>query len=439
MFLLVTLLFFIMFIVASSIIKNRISKIPLLIYLLWWYLLLSISSFNPYDLYPVSNKGYLLILLNVFVFFIGYISLCFKKNTNKNFNTSFEFKPIDKIIFTSQILILPVVLYYFLKYQYLLSNLGFLYARSIKYELGYLFGSSIEYIFFTFIIQPIVNITVILFCIKFMNKDIKNWTFVLMLANILLNGQIGLGRFVYFQILIYLLIIYFITKNKGGLLKLNIKNAQSRLLTKIFAFVGIFTMITFMAVTTVLRRGFDKITLDNLLNEGYYVLFEQAIVYFIGPFRAFDGLLDSSVLSDFGLFWGRLTFGGIDQLLGYLFKLVDPTFLAANSLIGPITRSSVFIGNDQGFNAFYTSLLNYYLDLNIVGILVFPLLYGMFSAFIVNGFIKKKSLSLFILLLFITYNSIASSLRWEYQFPETWIVIFLLFISNLRVKRIKSF
>lgn len=430
MILINTVFFIIIFSISLGFIKNRISRAALSFYMLWWFFLLTISLFNPYELYPVSNKTYTLIMLNIFMYFLGYISVCYKKSKT-NFCINLNTAHLRKYLMWAQICIFPILLYYYIRYQSLLNSLGFLYARTIKFDLGYLFNSSFEYILYTFIVQPVVDISIIIFCIKLIIGDFKNKLFVFTGINIILNAQTGLGRFVYFQALIYLISSYIIIRKSNGVENFsNGKYKKPKKQKKITVYFASLLMVNVMVIVTLLRQGAKQLTLE-MLSSTYLDLFEQAIVYFIGPFRALDTLIQGNTASN-NLFFGRLTLGGLDQLLGYLLMIIDSSFQTVNAIVGPMTRSSIPIGQGQQFNAFYTSLLNHYLDFNIVGIMLFPLIYGIISAYIANVFSNNSKATMFMLLLFNTYNSIASSLRWEYQFPGAWVVVVLLLILNIK-------
>ena len=59
---------------SSLLNKDHISFFFIRTYLLWWAILLLISLTDPYDLYPVSAKAYVLLLISVSSFSIGFIA-----------------------------------------------------------------------------------------------------------------------------------------------------------------------------------------------------------------------------------------------------------------------------------------------------------------------------------------------------------------------------
>lgn len=428
--------YFIMFFISCFFLKSKINRIPLIIYISWWGLLIIISLTNPYGLYPVSGITYLLLFLNTFMFFMGYIIVSYKK---KNYNITFDINlnKLNKLILPIQIVVLPILVFYVIKYQLLLKSLGHSYARLIKYDLGLLFTSVYESAFYSYILAPILTITSILAAIKFIQRDIKNITFILMFINIILNTQIGLGRFGYFELMMYMLMVYFIMKNSDKSVKSLVSFNKGKFGQRILLFFISFMLITIMNYTLLIRKGYQEINSMNIL-DGYNLLFDQAFAYFVGPFRALDYLLTSDMFSEHSYFYGRLTLGGVDHILGMFFKLVASNYEVAYQTIVPVTQNPIIIGQDKTFNAFYTSLMNHYLDFNIIGVLIFPFLNGMIVAYFCNKFVKKQSIAILSLLIFSLYNAIISSLKWNYQHVSTWIVLILLAIFYFNEYRMTS-
>ncbi|MFC4354212.1 O-antigen polymerase [Chryseomicrobium palamuruense] len=441
MIILLILVFCLFYLFVYFLIKNRPNRFPLTFYVVWWLFWLIISSFNPYNLYNVSFQTYLLLLVNIFMFTIGYF-LVISKKKKLNQPKIFSFDINNKWIFILQLPLLSILFYYFIKYNMLLNSLNIIEARNIKYQIGFLFSTPLEYMFNIIIIEPLMSITMLLFSIKLFRKKSKDFTTLLMAFNIFLSSQIGLGRLVFFELMVYLFVTYIVFKSMS--IKENAQKLKGKTYLKeqshkgklkaVTLIILIFVLVTGMAYITMLRRGISVFTIDTLM-EGYSLLFRQTIVYFVGPFRSLDYLINSDIINIYGLFWGKLTFGGIENLVGYIFLFLDPNYKIANYVIGPLTQNPITIGNGVEFNAFYTSLMNYYLDFNIIGVLIIPLIYGMINAYITNLFLRKTNIVTLMLFIFITYQSIASSFRWNFQFPGSWIVILILVILGIIIKK----
>src|SRR5699024_883285 len=171
-------------------------------------------------------------------------------------------KDIEKLLLITQIIIFPILLFYVVKYQRLLDELGHTYARLIKYDLGLLFSSVFESALYSYILQPLLTIISILVAIKFVQGKIRNITFILMFINLILNTQIGLGRFGYFQLLVYIFTIYFLYKNKITYKQPVSRNNKKQKVVLIFISI---ILITIMNYTLLLRRGLSKVGIKDLM------------------------------------------------------------------------------------------------------------------------------------------------------------------------------
>ena len=70
--------------------NNIISKLFLGSFVGYWCISLMISLFNPFGLYKVSTYTYLLLLLNVLFFVLGFISVRQKKLNTGNFTMNLD-------------------------------------------------------------------------------------------------------------------------------------------------------------------------------------------------------------------------------------------------------------------------------------------------------------------------------------------------------------
>lgn len=415
--------YFIMFILIFILIKSRVSRVPIALYVLWWGILLGISITDPYDLYPVSLSTYSLLFLNSFMFFIGYIVISDKKN-NIKLKPNLCFKRFNKINLVTQLLIFPILIFYAIKYQILLNSYGHTYARIIRYDLGLLFNTVYESALYSYILQPIVLISSILVAIKIVNRDIKNFTFFIMLINVILNSSIGLGRFGYFQLMIFIIMIYLLIKKKSGRFIINIRKIGQQFILLILGII----LITLMNYTMLIRRGKQKIDMESVI-EGYHLLFDQAITYFVGPFRAIDYFLNNYIRDEY--YYGKLTIGGLEHIFGIFFKILDGDYSIAYQIISPTVQEPIIIGYGKTFNAFYTNLLNHYLDFDIVGIIIFPLIYGMIVSYFANEFTKHQNVASLSILVYVSYNALITNLNWTYENLSAWVTLILLFSLNV--------
>ena len=81
---LIILLFVFFLLFTKILIKDKLSLVFLQLYLIWWAILLFISTFNPYGLFPVSEYIYGILILSIFCFSLGFISNKNIRNVNNN-------------------------------------------------------------------------------------------------------------------------------------------------------------------------------------------------------------------------------------------------------------------------------------------------------------------------------------------------------------------
>src|SRR5699024_4827351 len=147
----------------------------------------------------------------------------------------------------------------------------------------------------------------------------------------------------------------------------------------------------------------------------------------------------SNTLNNEVYYYGRLTLGGLDHLIGMFLKLINNSFKTAYHSISPILQNPIVIGEGKTFNAFYTSIMNHYLDFILIGVLIFPLFFYffgllffslffcMFVAYCFYLFFNNHCIVTLSLLTFILYNAVTIILLWHYQQISTWITLFILF------------
>ena len=426
-FLLVLITLVLMF--YLGVIKTRTVKNPLSFFLFFWGLWTCLSMLNPYSLYSVSEKAYLLIWLNIFAFSIGFILISRKKSQDISINVSFS-KKTEKLLLLIQVCLLIILTYYYIKYNSVMSRMLITDARIVKFQIGYLFGNYTEYLLFNYFVAAALYVSVIINIVKYSVDRKKKASLLITLINIYLFAGIGLGRFIFFNTIVFIILAFTIYRGSNlmtniaqkGNRRLRIRSKKSKLKYIPLIFVGIY----FMTRTTAIRTGS---TIDSF--ESFWRWFEfsvgQGVVYFLGPFRAFDNFLLTNPANTFTL--GRATLGGLDEIINNLFIIVGISINTANSIMSSFTVDSIIIGhNGQTFNAFYTGITNFYLDGGISFVIVIPFIFGIIIAGCWNLYNKKPSLYTLAIMVFMIKTSLAYQYRWDFSAPFNWIVITILFL-----------
>lgn len=416
---------------------------PLAFYILFYGIWLTISLTNPYGLFEVSTSTYFLFWMSMVCFSIGFLIVDFPNKPVKPVHVEFSLTnrlPNSKIFLFIQLLLFTVLFYYLGKYSSMLLSMTVLDSRKIVYEAGYLFGSYTENIFFNWIITPLVHVSILLTIANFIVKNKINISLIISLTNVVLFGFIGNGRLIYFYIGLYFLIALcfryiFVNKEKNKYFeKWEIKNSTIK--NVLITAVLLFATIYIMNFVTTKRLGIVNPSLLQMYDVFVNYSLKELVVYFTGGFRAFDQFISN--YSGEVFYFGRSTLAGIDELFFFLLTSVtgENSLLsnAMNEVHFNFTGGSIVIGDSQTFNAFYTSLFNFYLDFGIVGIIFIPIILGWVSGVIYRNCIRRPNIFNFVLLVYFTQNLILSEFRWNYQTPISWIIILILIIAGKKMK-----
>lgn len=406
---------------------------PLTYYLIFWGGWTFVSLLNPYDLYDVSNNSYLLLWLNITVFSLGYFLVC-NKRTNFKYVDIFSKKHTQIFFRIIQLIVLLYLIYYYIRYNFLLSGLAITEARNIKYELGYLFNSYTEYLIYTYFVTAFVHLKLVIDIANYIMTKKIQFSTLITAASVILFSLIGFGRFIFFYALIFFALAIFLKKeNVNRIINDNRHNKKKKkkAVYVLFTVIGFY----FMTLLTANRTGGGISDFDDLLFWFKFSI-QEGVTYFVGPYRALDYFLTNKIYNQIGFTLGRATFSGIDEIINNFFILIGIEYKTANGLISSFTRGNISIGDTRFFNAFYTGIVNFYLDFRIFGVILFPLLYGIISAKIWNIYNKKPNIYTFSLLIYFTKTTIAYQYRWDFGAPSTWIVIITLIILSRKNSRI---
>lgn len=413
----------------ASYIKTKNITNPLFCYIIFWGLFIFLSFFNPFDLYIVSQKTYLFVLLNIICFSLGFILVARKCNVvNIDMSKAMQ---INKTIVIVQLLLFIVLLYYLIKYNVLMSSSIIIEARKIRFELGYLFNSYAEYIIYGYFVSSILLILLIINVTKYIVCDKLDFSFIVTFVNVYLYSQIGLGRFIFFDGIIFFLLGIFLYKINISVTNNDISFKDKKYIRnyrKIIYILLVIILLLLMVYITSSRTGGKILNITDLF---FWInfSFKQGLTYFIGPFRSLDYFLNSEYILELRYLYGRATLAGLDELVNNYSILMGLSFNSANSIMATFTVDPIIIGFDgQYFNAFYTGLMNFYLDGGVVFIVMIPFIYGIIIAKVWNVFNANPNLYTLSLLVFLVKTSFAYLYKWDFSAPSYWIILTMFLI-----------
>ena len=414
---------------------NKTSKLAsrfLFLSLFLWFICLSLSKINLYDLYEVSHSTYLLLLLNVFSFFLGYC--CIRAVPDKD-SSSINFESLlQSRTYKAILLFCTVVSVYMAVTQLniiIASGLGL--VREDFWEImfeGQPFWLAFAY---TFILQGFFffAIPLLMYCLE--NRchyyDIIFLTIFLFSFSFLAGGRVR------FLLIIVGAIFYFISRYKV------LHPSRVSYLLMIIFIVGAIIAVT--ALST-LRAGEHEVTAENL-SVGWEKNAKQAVTYNTGSFVALDQLLHSPSLEYLGgPYIFRATFGGWEEFMSKIGgKLTGKEFDHTNKrTVYYFQDNSLMISSDIEFNYAYTNLIFHYLDLGVLGVFFYPFLFGLFLKSLINRMNRTSSIYLFCLLsfLFIVVYQSTFTLLIVKPFAIPYIIILLLldYFKSRKKNRIKT-
>ncbi len=401
-----------------------------IVFHLWWLLIISISLINTDGLKAVSEKVYFFVFLHILTFSIGLsLNVRFNyKSSHRNTKTITELVKNNSILGALAILILPIA-FYAIRFMNLTSTYeGAKEGRLLRFSVGELFRTNAEMYLFNFFgeLLFIFAAAVCFFCLLYNPKKIM--LIAISLGVVLLYASIGMGRFEFFEICCIFATVflfkYYTSDEKNGI-KGRI-SAKHILLLVITALAAIF-----LFVYTTATRLITTLSLSNFKEIFDYSL-EQIRVYTTGSFRAFDYALEN-YSDNIGMNYGRMTFGGFDEILGVFLRVLGIDYPIMNYSYGELIQEYISIGGGFSFNALYTGLLNFYFDFGIIGIVIFSFLFGLLLNYFI-GRLMEKHYFLDLLMVGILLNQMfMMSMKWVLSSTGAVIVIIAVLLFGKKI------
>ncbi len=419
-----TIIFFAIFITMLYFIKvDIISKRILTIYLIVTGIILSVSMCNPVGLYPVSNYTYFLWIINIIFFTITLIIV--NKKYLKNKYDDLPIIDINKCVKSKLIIIIGLIelgflIYYKIKYESIISTLPNSQMRIVRFTL--LFNGAFETLFYNYIISGVIGIFSMLFAILLVNKKVFNIQFILIFINIILFTLIGYGRMTIFNTILYIIITILLQKKRINCFKF--KNILKCIITIILIFTVFVAMIC-------VRMKDSNLSNEENIKKAISNQATQIFEYFGGGFRMLDEFVKNGFQEFEGNTYGRATLAGFDEIILYPLKGIGIEIDSFNNIAANIMEKTISVGeNTPYFNAFYTCVMNYYLDFGIIGVIVIPMIYAILISIAIYNHYKRKNIYSLLLLNYVVMNLIMGILKWNYQGGSNVFILMILILIN---------
>ena len=386
--------------VGLKFLKDIISRIVFLSFISYWMIIMMISMMNPYELFPVSDRIYFYSLLSVFAFTVGFLLYPLRNFASiSTFDIVFtELKAIiyNKLFISIYICMLGLIIYTYIKSA---TALAMLYAmgRGRGEELMSMVfdGSSFHAILYNMFAPAFFHITLFI-VVYLVLYEIKKWRYILFYGvYVLLYASIGGGRNSFIYILIYFLFFIFIRKSFVG--KSFKISSFKKIIIGVFAFVAIF----FVSKISYERefKG-DSANRYEKLIVGFDFFCKDLIIYNVSSFRLFEYAIENDYrnrLNDINI---SATFESLDPYLRVLSRLIGVDYnLKEESVVSYLQNSWVYTGVHES-NYIYTALLFHYIDLGVVGLIIFPFIFGIVYRYVINDYYRFGNIFLLLLIFF---------------------------------------
>lgn len=371
---------------------NVISKRLLLCFQIVWTIAFTLLVWNPINFYPINTYTYILVLVNVLSFSLGYYIIICKSKACKYFHITKLIANIERLSSNKYFKILSILILIYTTYIFAtnirtlllyqsLSNVRDLYFE----DADKLYGANFSLIR-DFVLTPFSSIVTPIFA-YLCYKRINIWTIiygVFLFENASLSG----GRFGYVKIFIgFLFVLFCILINEPQ--------------KKIIRFVSIITSVFFFIIisTTMLRSGNLTISTKSIADSKNETL-EQFAIYVSGPIAALNYSIENDYVRKLGGHtFGAATFCSVDRLIQPIVKIFNPTRLpVSNDFIGFKQENLISIYPSHGtYNALYTAILFFWMDYGFLGVLILPFIIGSIFARSVINLFKTSNVASFVI------------------------------------------
>lgn len=420
------LVFCLLILFIRSYAKDSIIKLAAYSFVLYWYGALIASTFSPYGLLEVSTRTYLLLVLGTVSFILGLLFFSPPNNLFRGFDKSSVCQAIEKML-TSKILYvlyLIAIIYYAkfaitaIAYAAISGNV----QTEDQLELIFM-GNSKAQIIHGYVITPMLHIALVLLSYAFLNLkgNFRRFTFAIfiLLAFFIEYLLILGGRSTIIIAALYFILSYFVLKYNAGSINISFK--------KVFVVVAILGVITTVYTYSNIYRTtgtFDISMKEESEDKSAGGLFETVSRYSLCPIVLFDRSMENNYLDRFGYQYGRATFMGFDTWINIGLRFFGIQHKTA-SHITEYLEDNYFPYDKSGTTAnyAYTGLFYHYIDYGILGIIIFPFLFGFLFNRIVLLLYRRPSIFSF-LLLGIGYFMLLHSLFTCY-FIKGWVALYI--------------
>jgi oligosaccharide repeat unit polymerase len=292
-----------------------------------------------------------------------------------------------------------------------------------SYYSGDMYGNEFELVQ-AFLLSPMDIICAVLWAYSLFRQ--RNWVFIVMTVFLFANNSLVGGRVGYLIIGFMLPLIMILL----GIRIWKYLPALTGMLIVVYLIVSYITAARF--------GGSGELSFDNIVNNGVEETNKQIVTYSVGPVAAFNVSIDENFSRQIGGLKNGALFGASFVHLTYIImnKLGKPFRQPFLDYSERIQDEYIDIGSGY-WNALYTSVNAYYLDAGIIGVILYPFIFGSLFCFLIKLLLKTRSIWHLFLLGFMCRMVFFSICNYTFTSAFTLIMVFAFYCLGNRECHIK--
>lgn len=429
--------FFLILLVGIRIsVKDLISKFVLYSFVLYWYTSLIASTFSPYGLLEVSTYSYILLILATGSFVAGMVAVSRSKINKSSFDRSSILYVLEKLIDNKWLLpVYAIIIVYYAQYAINAIAVAALqgHAEMIdQLEVVFMGNDNAQQIF-GYIVTPVLHISLVLisYSIITIKGRVKQRIIPLIIQVVFFVEYLMIagGRSTIMIAALYFLFTYITLVPLKAIKKLSSRKVIS-IIVAVFVVSSVFTYMNLYRTT----GTFDMSLKQESEEKSAGGAGETIIRYSLSPIVMFDRSLKYNYVDSFGYQYGKASLMGIDSWVAVALRKIGIRH-KTSSHITEYIEENYFPYDKHGntTNYAYTGVFYHYMDFGIIGVILFPFLFGFLYRKSIITFYRQPTFYSF-LIIAIGYFMMMHSLFTCY-FIKGWVVLYILLLFFLMSRK----
>lgn len=394
------------------------------------------STFEPFGFFEVSMKTYLIVILGVGSFLLGFMLLRVRCKTS--INPFYNLERLSNAIVDSRMtaIILSLICLYELRFvenALLLATIDNESTSINKFE-GVFMGDRLGCWIWMYLMAPIFHSLNVLISVALVKRQrISLINIACIIAFYCMFGILSGGRILFANILYSIVMVYVILNPSFSIKRLNIKTITIFLGIGLLVFTGMLYMSAFRGHGdfTISERDFDESVNDLVEKPGRYITL---------PYVLLDISFKEDYLNKFGGFqMGKTSLAGGDILICGVLNRYGIKIESTENITNYLQNEWKPCAPDHSYNYAYTGILSHYLDFGIFGVILFPAIFGFLVRVFINQLYRYNSIWSLLILNLSFYLMIQAAFSNFLQNPPIFLYLsFLLLmeiLSNLRYSK----